>query len=206
MANQIITIGRQCGSGGHTIGKLLAQRLGLAFYDKEIVEMAAAKTKLSPDFIRSHGEYFHGGSLGHIIGYGTRFDSSLKTGSALTDQLHQVQSEIILEVAEKESCVIVGRCADHVLEGKYPTLNVFIHSDMPYKVERSIQEHGIDPEKAASILARRDKARAQHYRFYTDKKWGDARNYDVCLDSGRLGVEACVGILADAYQRGLQRG
>lgn len=206
MANQIITIGRQCGSGGHTIGKLLAQRLGVAFYDKEIVEMAAAKTKLSPDFIRSHGEYFHGGSLGHIIGYGTRFDSSLKTGSALTDQLHQVQSEIILEVAEKGSCVIVGRCADHVLAGKHPTLNVFIHSDMPYKVERSIQEHGIDPERAASILTRRDKARAQHYRFYTDKKWGDARNYDVCLDSGRLGVEACVAILADAYQRGLQRG
>lgn len=206
MANQIITIGRQCGSGGHTIGKLLAQRLGVAFYDKEIVEMAAAKTKLSPDFIRSHGEYFHGGSLGHIIGYGTRFDSSLKTGSALTDQLHQVQSEIILEVAEKGSCVIVGRCADYVLAGKHPTLNVFIHSDMSYKVERSIQEHGINPERAASILTRRDKARAQHYRFYTDKKWGDARNYDVCLDSGRLGVEACVAILADAYQRGLQRG
>jgi len=206
MANRIITIGRQCGSGGHTIGKLLAQRLGLAFYDKEIVEMAAAKTKLSPDFIRSHGEYFHGGSLGHIIGYGTRFDSSLKTGSALTDQLHQVQSEIILEVAEKESCVIVGRCADHVLAGKHPTLNVFIHSDMSYKVERSIQEHGIDPEKAASILTRRDKARAQHYRFYTDKKWGDARNYDVCLDSGRLGVEECVAILADAYQRLATKG
>ena len=115
MANHIITIGRQCGSGGHTIGKLLAQRLGLAFYDKKIVEMVAAKTKLSPDFIRSHGEYFHGGSLGHIIGYGTRFDSSLKTGSSLTDQLHQVQSEIILEVAEKEPCVIVGRC--DVLDG-----------------------------------------------------------------------------------------
>lgn len=82
MANCIITIGRQCGSGGHTIGKLLAQRLGLAFYDKKIVEMVAAKTKLSPDFIQAHGEYFHGGSIGHIIGYGTRFDSSLKTRAA----------------------------------------------------------------------------------------------------------------------------
>ena len=91
MANCIITIGRECGSGGHTIGKLLAQRLGLTFYDKKIVEMAAAKTKLSPDFIRTHGEYFQGGSLGHIIGYGTRFDGSVKTGSALTDQLNQVQ-------------------------------------------------------------------------------------------------------------------
>ena len=92
MAECIITIGRQCGSGGHTIGKLLAQRLGLAFYDKKIVEMVAAKTKLSPESINSHGEYFQGGSLGHIIGYGTRFDGSHKTGSALTDQLHQAQS------------------------------------------------------------------------------------------------------------------
>ena len=109
MANQIITIGRQCGSGGHTIGKLLSQRLGLPFYDKKIVEMVAAKTKLSPDFIRSHGEYFHGGSIGHIIGYGTRFNGPMKTGSALTDQLHQAQTEIVLEVAAEGPCVIVDR-------------------------------------------------------------------------------------------------
>ena len=201
MANLIITIGRQCGSGGHTIGKLLAQRLELPFYDKEIVEMVATKTKLDPEFITSHGEYFYGGSLGHIIGYGTRFDSSHKTGSSLTDQLHQVQSEVLLEVAEQGSCVMVGRCADHVLEGKFPALNVFIHSDMPFKVERSIREHAMDPEKAESILKRRDKARAQHYRFYTERKWGDLRNYDLCLDSGKLGVETCVEIIAGAYER-----
>ena len=202
MANRVITIGRQCGSGGHTIGKLLAQRLGLPFYDKKLVEMVAAKTKLSPEFIRSHGEYFHGGSIGHIIGYGTRFNSGvLKTGSALTDQLHQAQSEIIQEVAAQEPCVIVGRCADHVLAGKVPTLNVFIHADMPSKVERSVVEHGMDREHAASILTRRDKARAHHYRFYTDQKWGDAKNYDLCLDSGTLGVEGCVAIIAGAYER-----
>ena len=200
MANYVITIGRQCGSGGHTIGKLVAQRLELAFYDKEIVELAAAKTKLSPEFIRSHGEYFNGGALGHIIGYGTRFDSSAKTGSSLTDQLHTVQSEIILEEAAKGPCVIVGRCADYVLAGKFPTLNIFIHSDMPYKVERSVAEHGLDRDKAAAILTRRDKARAHHYRFYTDKKWGDARNYDLCLNSGKLGVETCVSIIVDAYR------
>ena len=98
MANRVVTIGRQCGSGGHTIGKLVAQRLGVDFYDKKIVELTAAKTKLSPDFIRSHGEYFHGGAIGHIIGYGTRFGSgALKTGSALTDQLQQAQSETIFK-------------------------------------------------------------------------------------------------------------
>lgn len=201
MANQIITIGRQCGSGGHTIGKLLSQRLGLPFYDKKIVEMVAAKTKLSPDFIRSHGEYFHGGSIGHIIGYGTRFNGPMKTGSALTDQLHQAQTEIILEVAGEGPCVIVGRCADYILRSKFPTLNVFIHSEMPYKVDRSVEEHGLDRDRAASILTRRDKARAHHYRFYTDQKWGDVRNYDLCLDSGRLGVENCVALIAGTYER-----
>lgn len=202
MANRVITIGRQCGSGGHTIGKLLAQRLGLPFYDKKIVEMVAAKTKLSPEFIRSHGEYFHGGSIGHIIGYGTRFNSGvLKTGSALTDQLHQAQCEIILEAAEKGACVVVGRCADYVLAGKVPTLDVFIHSEMPYKINRSVEEHNLERERAASILTRRDKARAHHYHFYTDQKWGDAKNYDLCLDSGTLGVEGCVAIIAGAYER-----
>lgn len=201
MADRIITIGRQCGSGGHTIGLLLARRLGLAFYDKEIVELTAAKTKFSQEFVQAHGEYFRSGTLGHIIGYGTRFDGAYKTGSSLTDQLHQAQCEVVQEVAAQGPCVIVGRCADRVLEGKYPTLNVFIHSDMAHKVERSIQEHGLDPERAAAILTRRDKARAHHYRFYTERKWGDVRNYDICLDSGRLGLERCVDILADAYQK-----
>ncbi len=201
MANLIVTIGRECGSGGHTIGKLVSQRLGLPFYDKEIVEMVAAKTRLSPEFIRTHGEYFQDGSLGHIIGYGTRFDGAVKTGSSLTDQLQQSQSEIVLEVAQKESCVIVGRCADFVLRGKVRTLNVFIHSDMSYKVERSVEEHGLERDKAESILLRRDKSRAQSYRFYTDQKWGDVRNYDLCLDSGRLGVENCVETIASVYGR-----
>jgi len=201
MANCIITIGRQCGSGGHTIGKLLAEKLALPFYDKEIVELVAAKTKLSPEFIRANGEYFHSGSLGHIMGYGTRFDGRQKVGSSLTDQLHQIQSEIILEVAEKGPCVIVGRCADYVLAGKAATLDVFIHSDMAFKVERSVREHGMDPEKAESILKRRDKARAHHYKFYTDQKWGDAQHYDLSLDSGRLGVMGCVEIIAAAYER-----
>lgn len=201
MADRIITIGRQCGSGGHTIGLLLARRLGLAFYDKEIVELTAAKTKFSQEFVQAHGEYFRSGTLGHIIGYGTRFDGAYKTGSSLTDQLHQAQCEVVQEVAAQGPCVIVGRCADRVLEGRYPTLNVFIHSDMAHKVERSIQEHGLDPERAAAILTRRDKARAHHYRFYTERKWGDVRNYDICLDSGRLGLERCVDILADAYQK-----
>lgn len=199
MANHIITIGRECGSGGHSIGKLLAERLGLSFYDKEIVELVAKKTKLSPDFINANGEYFQGGSLGHIMGYGARFDAAMPFGSSLSDQLHRVQAEVILEAAAEGPCVIVGRCADYILRDKYPTLDVFIHSDMPYKIDRSVEEHGMDRQEAHSILTKRDKARAQNYRFYTDLKWGDVRNYDLCLDSGRLGVETCVELISRAY-------
>ena len=139
------------------------------------------------------------------MGYGARFDNAMPTGSTLTDQLHRVQAEIILEAAEKESCVIVGRCADYILRDKCPTLNVFIHSAMPYKIERSVREHQMDPKEAKSILLRRDKARSQNYRFYTDLHWGEAENYDLCLDSGRLGVDACVEIIADTYKKLLEK-
>ncbi len=95
----------------------------------------------------------------------------------------------------------MGRCADYVLAGRTPTLDVFIHSEMPYKVQRSVEEHGMDRDRAAAILTRRDKARAHHYRFYTEQRWGDARNYDLCLDSGALGVENCVAVIAGLYER-----
>ena len=170
MEKLVITIGRQCGSGGHSIGKLLAGRLGLAFYDKEIVELTAAKTKLSPEFIRTHGEYFHGGALGHIMGYGTRFDGPAKTGSALTDQLHQAQSEIIQEVAAQEPCVIVGRCADYALENVPGVVNVFLYADLPSRIVRIARRHDLTDAKAKDLIRKTDKSRASYYNYYTSKK------------------------------------
>ena len=184
MSKRIITIGRECGSGGHTIGKRVAERLGIAFYDKEIVELVAAKTKLSPDFIDAHGEYFRSGSLGHIIGYGGRFASPMQTQSSLQDHMHFVQTSLIRELAEGEACIIV-----------------FIHSDLPYKVERSVREHGLAEGEAAGILSKRDKARAQHYSFYTSQTWGMSQNYHLTLHSGFLGEDACVDLLCAAYER-----
>ena len=199
MADRIITIGRQCGSGGHTIGRLLAQRLGLAFYDKEIVELTAAKTKFSPEFIQSHGEYFHSGALGHIIGYGTRFDGSYKTGSSLTDQLHQAQSEVILEVAAQGPCVIVGRCADYILQDKADCLRVFIHADTKFRARRIVEEYGEREASPEQRLREKDKRRAAYHRFYTDMKWGHAQNYDLTLNSGTLGIDRCVDIIRGLY-------
>ena len=201
MSKRIITIGRECGSGGHTIGKRVAERLGIAFYDKELVELVAAKTRLSPDFIAAHGEYFRSGSLGHIIGYGGRFASPMQTQSSLQDQMHFVQTSLIRELAEEERCVIVGRCADHILRERRDCLHVFIHSDMPYKVERSIREHGLEASEAEAVLAKRDKARAQHYNFYTSQVWGMAQNYHMTLHSGFLGEDSCVELLCQAFQK-----
>ena len=201
MERRIITISRQCGSGGHTIGKLVAERLGFKFYDKEIVEMVAAKTKLSPEFISAHGEYFQNGSLGHIFGYGGRFAAATHTQSSLQDQMYFVQSDLIREIAEQETCVIVGRCADYILRGRKDHLSVFIHSDMPYKVERSIREHGLEEKDAAAILTKRDKARAHHYNFDTSQTWGMAKYYHLCLDSGVLGEEGCIRLICAAAGR-----
>jgi len=199
MEKRIITIGRECGSGGHTIGKLVAQRLGIAFYDKEIVEMVAAKTKLSPDFIAAHGEYFRNGSIGHIFGYGARFAAAVQTQSSIQDQMHFVQTELIREIAEKEPCVIVGRCADYILREREDCLNVFIHSAMPYKVERSVREHDMEEKEAVAILTKRDKSRSHHYNFYTSQTWGMAKNYHLSLDSGTLGLDRCVQLICAAY-------
>jgi len=199
MEKRIITIGRECGSGGHTIGQRVAERLGVNFYDKEIVEMVAAKTKLSPNFIAAHGEYFRGGSLGHIFGYGGRFASPMQAHSSLQDQMYFAQVTLIKELAEQECCVIVGRCADHILRERRDCLNVFIHSDTSHKVERSVREHGLEQEEAAGILAKRDKARSQHYNFYTNQTWGMSRNYHLTLHSGFLGEDRCVELICAAY-------
>ena len=195
--NTVITISRQYGSGGRIIGKMLAEALGVPFYDNELITMAAEQTGLSKECFQEAESTSIGNLLLSLTSLTPGADSY---GLPLNEKIFLFQSQVIKDVAAKGSCVIVGRCADYVLAGKFPTLNIFIHSDMPYKVERSVAEHGLDRDKAAAILTRRDKARAHHYRFYTDKKWGDARNYDLCLDSGKLGVETCVSIIVDTYR------
>ena len=199
MARRIITIGRECGSGGHTIGKLVSEKLGIAFYDKEIVEMVAAKTKLSPEFIAAHGEYFHNGSLGHIIGYGGRFASTVRSQSSLQDQMYFVQTDLIREIAEKEPCVIVGRCADYILQDKADCLRVFIHADMKFRARRIVEEYGEREASPEQRLREKDKRRAAYHRFYTDMKWGHTQNYDLTLNSGTLGIDRCADIIRGLF-------
>ena len=205
MEKRIITIGRECGSGGHTIAKLVAEQLGIAFYDKEIVEMVAAKTKLSPEFIASHGEYFRNGSIGHIFGYGARFAATVQTQSSIQDQMHFVQTDLIREIAEKEPCVIVGRCADYILREMKP-IRIFVYADMNSRIARcrarAEADEGLSDRQMKKRILEVDRNRARYYRYYTGQIWGDRSYYDLCINTTNTDIKAAAHAVAMMIRAG----
>lgn len=194
MKNRIITISREFGSGGRTIGKEVAAKLEIPCYDYELIEKIAEESNFSKEYIAERGEYTaHSGWLG------SAFADRDFNGHSYQDDIWSVQRKIILELAEKGPCVIVGRCADYILRDKADCLTVFIHSDLQKRAERIVKQYGerdIAPEKR---LRDKDKRRAAYYQFYTDMKWGSVQNYHVALDSGVLGIDQCVETLAALY-------
>lgn len=205
MSKNIITISRQCGSGGHSIGSKVAEELGIPFYDKKIMEIVAKRSGLSEDTIEKQGEENSNGVLYNLAvslsrGY-SAYSADNKHNMVLPDQIFAFQSELIRELADKESCVIVGRCADSILEGRPDCLHVYIYADLEDRKKRVIAEHGIDPEEAEYHVLSRDKKRAQHYKYYTERTWGAAKNYDICLNSSHFGVDNCVDIIVDIIKR-----
>ncbi|MCD8368883.1 MAG: cytidylate kinase-like family protein [Clostridiales bacterium] len=204
MCKNIITIGRQCGSGGHTVGKELAERLGIPLYDKEIIEITAKKSGFDQKFIEEKEENRDPGMLKNFVrnfSYAGR--AKYEDYQPLEDQIFFAQRDVILELAKEGPCVIVGRCADHILEQKHNSLNVFIHADMGFKIrhiiERSIERSHVSEEDAEAISRKKDKLRSGHYYYYTGKKWGDSPNYHLCLDSSEPGIERCVSIIEKLY-------
>lgn len=198
MQKRVITIGRQCGSGGHTIGRQVAERLGLPFYDKKLIELVAQRSGLSEKVIREQGEYAEGSLLYELatnLSYGYLATDG---GLTLPDRIQSFQTELIKELAEKESCVIIGRCADYILRERTDCLNVFIYADAQSKIQRVIQRHDVDPKQAEKHVKDRDKRRASHYYRYTDRNWGDPASYDLCLNSGALGVDKCTELIVAA--------
>ena len=180
--NRVITISREFGSGGRTIGRKVAEKLGIPCYDAEIIEKIAEESGYSGDYIRKEGEGASDRWLSNLF-------SNRAMGPTNQDTIWVIQSRIIRELAEKGPCVIVGRCADYVLRGQADLLNVFIHADPQKRAERIVREYG---EREASPLERireKDRRRAAYHRFYTDLKWGHAQNYHLCLDSGVLGID-----------------
>lgn len=192
--NRIITISRQFGSGGRTIGKMLAEKLGIPCYDSEIIEKIAEDSGYTKSFIAEYGEY--SSNRGWLAGAFVPRDIN---GHSIQDEIWVAQVMLIRSLAEKGPCVIVGRCADYILRDTADCLNVFIHADNDFRAKRIVSVYGEGADAPEKRLRDKDKKRAAYYSFYTDSKWGVAEHYDICLNSGKIGIEKCVDILADLY-------
>ena len=194
MKHRIITISREFGSGGRTIGKQVAQQLQLPCYDQELVEKIAQESGFTHEFVREKGEYTAYGSW-----LANAFSDRTTQGVSTQDYLWTVQRKIILELAEQGPCVIVGRCADYILKDSADCLKIFVHADMEKRAERIVRVYGETNEAPMKRLKDKDKRRAAYYKFYTDCEWGDVHNCHLALDSGALGIETCVELIKRVY-------
>ena len=189
--NFVITIGRQYGSGGRNIGQKLAQALQIPCYDKELLTIAAKESGFSEEILRTMDEKPTGSFLYSLVA-GTYGGSQLP----LNHKLFLAQFEAIRNIASKNSCVIIGRCADYALEDyDVNCISVFIHGDLKKRVEYAVKEYGIAAEKAEDTVCKTDKQRASYYGFYAGKKWGAIDHYDIALDSSRLGIDTTVALI-----------
>ena len=192
MKNRIVTISREFGSGGRTIGKKVAEKLGIPCYDSELIQKIAEESGFAENYVKEAGEYAPGGFLSSVL-------ANRAFGPTNEDILWETQYRVIMELAEKGPCVIVGRCADYLLQNKADCLKVFIHADMAFRAKRIVEVYGEREQSPEQRLRDKDKRRAAYHRFYTDMKWGDARNYHIALDSGALGIEKCADMIASLY-------
>lgn len=196
MEKNIITISREFGSGGRSIGRLVAQKLGIPFYDKELVNQIALESGFAPKFVEDHGEHSPGTSL-FSYAFAPQGVPGVMNGLSTADFLWNIQCSVILQLAEKGPCVIVGRNADYILKDRKDTLNVFIHADMDFRADRIVRLYGESEKSPQNRLNEKDKRRKVNYQHYTGRNWGEAKNYDLCLKSSTLGIETCADIIAE---------
>lgn len=199
MDKYIITIGRQFGSGGRSIGQKLAQALGVAFYDKELISLVAKESGIDPEVFdaideKATNSLLYSLSMG-MYSFGSSF--TVMGDLPVNDKLYLLQHRIIKDLAKKESCVIIGRCADYVLKDDPNCVSIFIHANMAFRKEQSIRRHGIEAARAEHIINKTDKSRANYYSFYSGQKWGAAENYDLCIDSSKISEEDIVKLITD---------
>ena len=194
----IITIGRQYGSGGRLVGRALAERLEIPYYDKELLTEAARDSGLCQEVLESHDEQPTRSLLYSLVsGVQTHGDPGMMyMDMPLNHRIFLAQFDAIRRIADQGPCVIVGRCADYVLRDYQNAVNVFIKSDMAHRCARAV-ERGADPTRAEDVVKKYDKQRASYYNYYATSSWGDVNNYDLCVDTGRLGVEGAVELIAD---------
>ena len=196
MEKKIITISREFGSGGRTVGRMVAEALGIPFYDKELVDQVALETGFAPKFVEEHGEHSPGRSL-LSYAFAPQGVPGVMNGLSTADFLWNIQCSVILQLAEKGPCVIVGRNADYILKDRPNTLHAYIHADMNFRADRIVRLYGESEKSPEARLQEKDKRRRVNYQHYTGRTWGQAQNYDICLNTGTLGIDRCAQILIE---------
>ena len=194
MGKRILTISREFGSGGRFIGEEIAKKLGIAYYDKEIIAQIAEKSGLSSEFIAEKSELSPKKGL-----FAYAFVGRDMSGKSLEDMIYEEQRNIIFSIAEKESCVIIGRNADFILKDRDDVFNVFIHGNLPQKTDRISRLYNVEKAEALKMMQDMDKRRSVNYNFYTEQKWGMASNYAMSLNSSEFGYEMCEKIIMDCF-------
>ena len=199
MEKKIITISREFGSGGRTIGRKVAEELGIPFYDKELVEQIAMESGFAPKFVEEHGEHSPSTSF-FSYAFAPQGVPGIMNGLSTADFLWNIQCSVILQLADKGPCVIVGRNADYILKDRQDALHVYVFADAPYRAERIVRLYGDSEKTPEQRLNEKDKRRRVNYQHYTGRTWGQAQNYDLCLDTGVLGEEFCKEVIVKAYK------
>lgn len=195
MSFKIITIGREFGSGGRAIGEDVAKALGIKYYDHKISEIIAEELGLSEEYVADRGEY---APTKNIFSYA--FVNRDMSGVALADKIYSAQERLILDLAEKDSCVLVGRCADAILSDRDDVMKVFIQGNTPEKIERIRRLYNKTEDEALKMIKEVDKKRSINYKYCTDLDWGSLRNYDMVLNSSSLGHQNCVDLIVKAFK------
>lgn len=199
MEKKIITISREFGSGGRTIGHLVAQALGIPYYDKELVDQIALESGFASTFVEEHGEHSPGKSM-FSYAFVSQGVPGVMNGLSTADFLWNVQCSVILQLAEKGPCVIVGRNADYILKDREDAFHAYIYADMDYRAERIVRLYGESEKSPLTRLQEKDKRRKVNYQHYTGRTWGMSQNYDICLCSSTLDVEKCADIIVDCVR------
>ncbi|MEA4816126.1 MAG: cytidylate kinase-like family protein [Lachnospiraceae bacterium] len=193
MDSYYITIGRQYGSGGKEIGERLASFLGIPFYDKELLKVASAGSGLDEEIFNQHDEK---PASSFFYAFSSGASSAGVTGLPINHKVFLAQFDAIRDIAQKGSCVIIGRCADYALEDFENVINIFIYADMEFKKQRALS-YGVPENKLEDAIIKTDKKRAGYYNFYSGKKWGEKGSYDLLINSGKLGIEKTAALLAE---------
>ena len=198
MGNYIYTIGREYGSGGFTVAKLLSERLGIKLYDKELLIQASKDSGLCEEIFENHDERPTNSFLYSLV-MDTYSGGGYSAASFLDMPLNQkvflAQYETIKKIAEQDSCVIVGHCADYALESNPDCLNIFIHADMDDRIKRISKRENVTESKAKDMIQKKDKRRSSYYNYFTSKKWGDSRSYDLTINTSLVPPEECVDLI-----------